>query len=78
MLRPATPLTILLGVAFALLLISVLSTPIIEAIPLGQHSGFTYGVFGYCQSKKGCSGVQIGYNPGWFSRKCPDLSKTIN
>ena len=39
MLRPATPLAILLGAAFALLLLSVLSTPIIKAIPLGQVAG---------------------------------------
>jgi hypothetical protein len=64
MLRPATPLAILLGAAFALLLLSVLSTPIIKAIPLGEYKGVTYGVFGYCQSGEGCTNIGIGYNAG--------------
>ncbi|KAH6888047.1 SUR7/PalI family-domain-containing protein [Thelonectria olida] len=62
MLRPATPLAILLGAAFALLLLSVLSTPIIKAIPLGEFKGVTYGVFGYCQSGEGCTNIGIGYD----------------
>ncbi|KAM5346844.1 hypothetical protein ACJ41O_009849 [Fusarium nematophilum] len=64
MLRPATPLTVLLFAAFALLLLSVLSTPIIEAIPLSDFDGVTYGVFGFCESGKGCSGIGIGYDTG--------------
>ncbi|EAQ89933.1 hypothetical protein CHGG_06552 [Chaetomium globosum CBS 148.51] len=36
MLRPATPLSVLLFAAFVLILLSVLSTPIISAIPLGS------------------------------------------
>jgi hypothetical protein len=63
MLRPATPLTILFFAAFALLLLSVLSTPIIKAIPLATFQGVDFGVFGYCQGNK-CSGIRIGYNPG--------------
>jgi len=63
MLRPATPLTILLLSAFALLLISVISAPIIKAIPLATYSGVSFGVFGYCQTT-GCSPIEIGYNTG--------------
>jgi hypothetical protein len=63
MLRPATPLTVLLFAAFALLLISVLSTPIITAIPLASYGGISFGVFGYCQGST-CSKVEIGYNTG--------------
>ncbi|KAI1322630.1 pali-domain-containing protein [Xylariaceae sp. FL0255] len=66
MLRPATPLAILLFAAFVLLLLSVLSTPIIKAIPLGTFNDanlgtVNYGVFGYCTASK-CSGIQIGYD----------------
>ncbi|CZS80406.1 unnamed protein product [Fusarium graminearum] len=62
MLRPGTPLTLLLFAAFALLLLAVISTPIIEAIPLSDFGGVTYGVFGYCQNGKGCSGIGVGYD----------------
>ncbi|KAL6410417.1 hypothetical protein AUP68_06839 [Ilyonectria robusta] len=62
MLRPATPLALMMGIAFALLLLAVLSVPIIEAIPLGDFNGVTFGVFGFCQSGKGCSNVGIGYD----------------
>ncbi|ORY67707.1 SUR7/PalI family-domain-containing protein [Pseudomassariella vexata] len=61
MLRPATPLAILLFAAFALLLMSVLSTPIIEAIPLGTFEGVSFGVFGFCKGD-GCSPFEIGYD----------------
>ncbi|KAK6956182.1 hypothetical protein Daesc_001455 [Daldinia eschscholtzii] len=50
MLRPATPLTVLLFAAFAMLLLAVLSTPIIKAIPLGTYKGVNFGVFGYCEA----------------------------
>jgi hypothetical protein len=63
MLRPATPLTVLLFTAFVLLLISVLSTPIIKQIPLASFGGFDFGVFGFCQGSK-CSTIEIGYNTG--------------
>jgi hypothetical protein len=63
MLRPATPLTVLLFAAFALLLISVLSTPIIKAIPLASFGGVDFGVFGYCQGST-CTSIKIGYNTG--------------
>ena len=60
MLRPATPLAVLLFVAFVFLLLSVLSTPIIKAIPLGSYNGFEYGVFGICKGSA-CSGIKVGY-----------------
>ncbi|KAI1851921.1 hypothetical protein JX265_008274 [Neoarthrinium moseri] len=62
MLRPATPLAILLFAAFALLLLSVLSTPIIKAIPLGSFEGVTFGVFGLCRRNGECSPIEIGYD----------------
>ncbi|CAD0041592.1 unnamed protein product [Aureobasidium pullulans] len=61
MLRPATPLSILFFIAFVLLLLSTLSTPIIQAIPLAQFDGVDFGVFGYCQNGK-CSGMRVGYD----------------
>ncbi|MCJ1462096.1 regulator of ime2 [Pseudocyphellaria aurata] len=59
MLRPATPLTVLLFVAFVLLLISVISTPVVKSIPLASFEGVDFGVFGYCG--KTCSGIKVGY-----------------
>ncbi|KAK1758463.1 SUR7/PalI family-domain-containing protein [Echria macrotheca] len=61
MLRPATPLAVLLAAAFALLLLAVLSTPIIEAIPLGSFDGATFGVFGFCRDGV-CSPIEVGYD----------------
>lgn len=61
MLRPATPLSILLFAAFGLLLVSVLSTPIIQGIKLGSFDGFDFGVFGYCKGSS-CSSIEIGYD----------------
>lgn len=63
MLRPATPLTIILFVAFVLLLISVISTPIVKGIPLASYAGVTFGVFGYCDGST-CSKVELGYSTG--------------
>ncbi|RFU81880.1 hypothetical protein TARUN_318 [Trichoderma arundinaceum] len=63
MLRPATPLSVLLGIAFALLLLSVLSAPVISAIPLGSFENVKFGVFGFCRPS-GCSSVGIGYDIG--------------
>jgi hypothetical protein len=54
-------LAVLLFAAFGLLLISVLSTPIIKAIPLGTFKGVTFGVFGFCKPD-GCSAFEIGYD----------------
>ncbi|PNP37268.1 hypothetical protein TGAMA5MH_10837 [Trichoderma gamsii] len=61
MLRPATPLSVLLGIAFALLLLSVISAPIISAIPLGSFDNVQFGVFGFCRPS-GCSSAGIGYD----------------
>ena len=69
MLRPATPLAILLFVAFAFHLLAVISTPIVKAIPLASFQDTDYGVFGFCQTKTGvCVGPKIGYTPGM---SCP-------
>ena len=76
MLRPATPLSVLLFAAFALLLLSVLSTPIIKAIPLGSFQGVNFGVFGYC-TPDSCSGIEIGYDTGeWQSAHGADGPET--
>ncbi|KAI0403829.1 pali-domain-containing protein [Xylaria palmicola] len=77
MLRPATPLAILLFAAFALLLLSVLSTPIIKAIPLGvykpENGGVVnFGVFGYCKGSQ-CSPIEIGYDTSIFTPQSFDL-----
>jgi len=61
MLRPATPLTILLFLAFVLLLISVISTPIVKQIPLASFDGRDFGVFGTCKGGE-CSPIEIGYD----------------
>ncbi|KAF1958746.1 pali-domain-containing protein [Byssothecium circinans] len=61
MLRPATPLSILFFAAFALLLLSTLSTPIIRGIPLATFKGVDFGVFGYCENGQ-CRGPMIGYD----------------
>ncbi|KAL9127356.1 MAG: hypothetical protein Q9217_003746 [Psora testacea] len=61
MLRPATPLTILFFIAFVLLLLATISTPIVKAIPLASVNGVNLGVFGYC-TPSGCSKMEIGYS----------------
>ena len=66
MLRPATPLAILLLAAFVLLLLSVISTPIVHSIPLASVGGTDYGVFGFCQGSS-CSGISVGYTVGKWS-----------
>ena len=63
MLRPATPLAIIFLIAFVLLLLSTLSTPIIQAIPLASYRGYNFGVFGYCENGR-CDGPMIGYDTG--------------
>jgi len=63
MLRPATPLSVLLFIAFALELLSVLSTPVIKAIPLATYGGVTYGVFGFCQDNGNSCTFKVGYAP---------------
>ncbi|KAK4609476.1 pH-response regulator protein palI/prr-5 [Fulvia fulva] len=63
MLRPATPLSIIFLVAFVLLLLSTLSTPVIKGIPLGSFQGYNFGVLGYCKGDT-CEGPRIGYSTG--------------
>jgi hypothetical protein len=63
LLKPATPLTILLLIAFVLLLLSVLSTPIVKNIPLATFDNVEYGVFGYCKAGK-CTAIHVGYTTG--------------
>ncbi|KAI5806916.1 SUR7/PalI family-domain-containing protein [Geopyxis carbonaria] len=60
--RPATFLSFFLLASFALLLLSTLSTPIIESINIATYGGVKFGVFGYCSKQLGCSGAQIGYD----------------
>ncbi|GBF66214.1 pH-response regulator protein [Trichophyton mentagrophytes] len=60
LLKPATPLSVLLFAAFALLLLSVLSTPVIKGIPLATYNDITFGVFGWCRRNR-CSAFTIGY-----------------
>jgi hypothetical protein len=71
MLRPATPLSILFFIAFVLLLLSTLSTPIIRGIPLATFQGVNFGVLGYCDGTK-CDGPMIGYDTGMCI--CHDMS----
>jgi hypothetical protein len=63
MLRPATPLSVLLFAAFVLLLLSVISIPVTSFVPLGEFKDVKYGVFGYCQGGK-CTKIGIGYPQG--------------
>lgn len=65
MLRPATPLTLLLFIAFVLLLISVISTPIVKSIPLASYAGVDFGVFGNCEGSK-CTDIKVGYTTGTY------------
>src|SRR2546421_10262313 len=63
MLKPATPLTVLLFASFVLLVISVISTPVVKSIPIATFEGVNFGVFGYCKGSQ-CSGIKIGYSTG--------------
>ncbi|KAG5926059.1 hypothetical protein E4U42_003693 [Claviceps africana] len=63
MLRPATPLSVLLFAAFVLLLLSVVSIPVTKFISLGENKNVKYGVFGYCDGDK-CSKMGLGYPSG--------------
>lgn len=65
MLRPATPLTLLFFVAFVLLVLATISTPIIKAIPIASFGGVNFGVFGYCTPTT-CSKIGIGYTVGTY------------
>ena len=72
MLRPATPLTILFFVAFVLLVLATISTPIIKGIPIATFDGVSFGVFGYCTPTT-CSKIGIGYTVGTY-----DSSDTVD
>lgn len=62
MLRPATPLSIIFFVAFVLLLLSTLSTPIIKSIPLGRYQNYNFGVLGWCHDDGTCLSARLGYS----------------
>ncbi|CAG8275009.1 unnamed protein product [Penicillium salamii] len=73
LLKPATPLTILLLIAFALLLLSCLSTPIIKGIPLATFKDVDYGVFGYCKGDT-CTNIHVGYTSNDISSTGDDFN----
>lgn len=62
MLRPATPLSVVLLVAFVMLLFTAISVPVTKIVPLGEFNNVKYGAFGYCDGDK-CSSIGLGY-PG--------------
>ncbi|KAI1610544.1 SUR7/PalI family-domain-containing protein [Exophiala viscosa] len=73
MLKPATPLTVLLFISFVLLLLSVISTPVVKGIPIATYKGVNFGVFGYCTTT-GCSGIRVGYTTDDLSSSSSDFS----
>jgi hypothetical protein len=75
MLRPATPLSVILVGAFGLLLIAVISTPIVTSIPLGEYKGVKFGVFGFCPSNGKCSPIGIGYDLSTSSSSSSSVSR---
>ena len=64
MLRPATPLSRVCFVAYCLLLLSTISTPIIPAIPIATYRNINFGVVGYGPDGASCKGPMIGYDTG--------------
>ncbi|KAF2857008.1 pali-domain-containing protein [Plenodomus tracheiphilus IPT5] len=76
MLRPATPLSILFFVAFCLLLLSTLSTPLIKSIPLATYRGIHFGVLGYCDNGD-CKGPMVGYNTESLFQDAPDTDFSL-
>ncbi|KAK9236389.1 SUR7/PalI family-domain-containing protein [Lipomyces kononenkoae] len=75
--RAATPLSVLLTIAFGLQLVSVISAPIIESITLGTYQNVKFGVFGYC-TPAGCSKVGIGYPDSIVNGEGNDFSLPSN
>jgi SUR7/PalI family len=65
LLKPATPLSVMLFISFVLLLLSTLSTPVIKAIPLATYQNVDFGVFGYCKGST-CSHARVGYDTGMY------------
>ena len=76
MLRPATPLAIIFFLAFVLLLLSTISTPIIKQIPLGSYQGYDFGVFGWCNGDR-CEGPRIGYTTGKHGHVTHSIKKML-
>ena len=61
--RPATALSVILAIAFALELIAILSVPVTKSITLCTYQNIQFGVFGYCDtSTNTCSNIGIGYS----------------
>lgn len=60
---PALPLIIVIFVAFALLVVSVISAPIVKDIPIGSVNGVHFGIFGSCKQST-CSQYSVGYQSG--------------
>ncbi|KAK9371965.1 SUR7/PalI family-domain-containing protein [Lipomyces chichibuensis] len=75
--RAATPLSVLLTIAFGLQLVSVVSAPIVESITLGTYRNVKFGVFGYCTTA-GCSKVRIGYPNSIVNGEGNDFSLPSN
>ncbi|KAF3026040.1 regulator of ime2 [Penicillium rubens] len=73
LLKPATPLSILLLIAFVLLLLSCLSTPIVKGIPLATFKDVDYGVFGYCKGGT-CTNIHVGYTSNDISNTGDDFN----
>ncbi|KAJ4992724.1 hypothetical protein SVAN01_01770 [Stagonosporopsis vannaccii] len=77
MLRPATPLSILFFVAFCLLLLSTISTPIVPAIPIATYRNINFGVLGYCPNGGSCKGPMIGYDTETLFQDQPDTDFSL-
>ncbi|KAI5309853.1 regulator of ime2 [Ascosphaera atra] len=61
----ATPLAILLFIAFAFLVIATITTPVIKQLRIAVVDDVYYGVLGYCKGDGdgNCSGYSVGYDP---------------
>ncbi|KAJ8098617.1 SUR7/PalI family-domain-containing protein [Lipomyces tetrasporus] len=75
--RAATPLCVLLTIAFGLQLVAVISVPIVESITLATYESVKFGVFGIC-TPEGCSAVRIGYPNSIVSGEGNDFSLPSN
>ncbi|KAK9429115.1 SUR7/PalI family-domain-containing protein [Lipomyces doorenjongii] len=75
--RAATPLSVLLTIAFGLQLVAVISAPIVDSITLGTYENVKFGVFGYCTTT-GCSKVRIGYPNSIVNGEGNDFSLPSN
>ncbi|KAK9387875.1 SUR7/PalI family-domain-containing protein [Lipomyces mesembrius] len=75
--RAATPLSVLLAIAFGLQLVAVISAPVVESITLGTYKNVKFGVFGYCTTT-GCSKVRIGYPNSIVNGEGNDFSLPSN